>query len=266
VLFRSVVAGVVVVPALVQRAAPPATGPGEFSPLRQEFSTGAAAGFTPSSYTTGRYRQVGEYASGDNYAYAVFYAAGHPPAPGWSPRGTRTAPVFSAQQPAVFLVDPVVQPGHTELAWQWRPGAWAIVDVPPEVPDAKVVARKLAENTGPGYLLPVRTPFSIAAPPHGYRVIGVRSHFVPEPALPSFELLLGVSDDWGRDPIQPSANSIVSVGPDLGGPHSRPLGAGFDVAAVGENDDEVQEIVDSAQLSVGQPVTDSDYWTTQVIR
>lgn len=265
-IVLAIVAGVVVVPALVQRAAPPATGRGEFSPLRQEFSAGPAAGFTPSSYTTGRYRQVAEYASGDHYAYVVFYAAGEQPEPGWTPRGTQTAPVFSAQPPAVDLADPVVQPGHTELAWQWQPGAWAIVDVPPQVPDAKTVARKIAQNTGSGYRLRVRTPFSIAAPPHGYHVIGVRSHFVAAPALPSFELLLGTSDAWGRDPLQPAANSIVSVGPYLRGPHSRPLGAGFDVAAVGEDDDEVQQIVDSAQLSAGRPVTDPDHWTTKVIR
>ena len=255
----AVVAGALVVPSLAHRDAAPATSAGEFSVLRQEFSVGAAAGFTEESYTTGRYRQTAVLAGAKTEALVTFYAKGHPPEPGWAPRGDRAAPVFG--RAAYYLANPVSPYSAVELAWQWAPGGWAIVSLPNAIPAQRSAVHEIAAHTGARYDGRVRTPFTVGDLPPGVHLIGITTTTV-RPPMPVISLELGESDS-------PSARIAVtvSVGYDLREATMRPLGGRFVATVSGAAPQANQQrVLDSVRLSVGPDPTDIAYWTTNPIR
>ncbi|WP_157244703.1 hypothetical protein [Nonomuraea typhae] len=111
-----------------------------FQPGSRPATVGSAGGFTPESDVTHRDRQrvtlrldtpraddrgdaIIEIYPGDQIPPTL--AEVLPAAPG-APV-TKAPPVHEGA--AYWLDEPVLRPGATELAWQWKPGAWAVVSV-----------------------------------------------------------------------------------------------------------------------------------------
>ncbi|TDP97237.1 hypothetical protein [Labedaea rhizosphaerae] len=258
----AVAASAVMVPSLLHHESVPAAAPHEFSVLREEFSVAAAGGFTPVAYTTGRYRQVAELAAPHAMATVVFFPVGRPPEPGWRPVGERTDPVVDGTS-AYYLDDTVLDNGHTELAWEWRPGGWAVVDLASSAGSRKQ-ARQIAERVGSRYDGQVRVPFTIAAPSHGWHLLGVRTTFPREPAMPTVTLHLGAADVPTR--VTPL---MVEVGPKAAVEVGRgtDVGHGLVVATGGPAPDaDKARVRAGVRLSVGPDPTDIAYWATNPIR
>lgn len=258
----AVVAGALVLPSLTHRAqAPAAPAPGEFSVLRQEFRVESAAGYDPRGYLTGRFQQSAYLGSGRSDAMVTFFAAGQVPFPGWTPQGDTTDPVSGTASPAYYLAKPVLGSG-VELAWQWAPGAWAIVDVAAARRDVgadRAAARQIAEHAYRGPGAAVRTPFSVAAPPAGLHLVEVMVLTGPGEAVAN--LAFGSSDEGPRDLVVGVRTKAVADD----GEHA--LGHGL-VASVGGGLPPAlaQQVLDSVRLSVGPDPADTAHWTTSPIR
>jgi hypothetical protein len=131
------VAMVISVALAVQRPpTQPAAQSAGFNVLRQAFHIGSAAGFTPQSYETGRYRQrmsltpanAGAMLGTD--AVVTMYARGWFPYYNgieWTPAGESGDLVENHR--TLWLTQPVTRPGAVELAWEYAPGAWGFVSV-----------------------------------------------------------------------------------------------------------------------------------------
>ena len=262
-LVVAVIAGALVLPSLTHRAQAPATpAPSEFSVLRQEFRVEAAAGYVPNGYLTGRFQQTAYYGSGRSAAMVTVFAAGQVPFPGWTPQGESTDPVAGTASPAYYLTKPVLPDDGVELAWQWAPGAWAIVDVAAarlDVGTDRAAARRLAEHVHWGSGAAVRTPFSIATPPAGLRLVDVMTSAGPGPVRAT--LTFGTADQGPRDLVVSVRSKAVA---DDG---ERALGHGL-VAMVGGAlpPAQAQQVLDSVRVSVGPDPADTRYWTTSPIR
>jgi hypothetical protein len=258
----AVVAGALVLPSLTHRAqAPTAPAPSEFSVLRRELHVDAAAGYLPKAYSTSRFEQGVSLGSGRNGASVTFYAAGQLPTPGWIPRGEATDPVAGTASPAYYLTKPVLPDDGVELAWQWAPGAWAIVDVAAARRDVgrdRAAARQIAENTHRGPGAAVRTPFSVATPA-GLQLLEVMTSMEPWP-VDTF-LVFGTADHDGP-PLLVRVHAKAVADDD-----ERAMGHGL-VADVGGviPAAEQQRVLGSVRLSVGADPTDNRYWTTSPIR
>jgi hypothetical protein len=258
----AVVAGALVLPSLTHRAqAPAAPAPSAFSVLRQEFRAEAAAGYVPQAYLTNRFQQTVYLGSGRNSATVTFLAAGQVPIRGWTPQGETADPVAGTASPAYYLSRPVLPNSGVELAWQWAPGAWAIVDVAAARRDVgadRAAARQIAEHThrGPGVV--VRTPFSVAAPKEVH-LVEVMTSMGPGPV--NATLVFGTGDNSPRTVVvRVRAKAVADDGEHAVGHGLVATVDGFVPAA------EQQQVLDSVRLSVGTDPADNRYWTTMPIR
>jgi hypothetical protein len=226
---------VVAVPAIVGRpdAVQPAR-PAELSVLRQAFTVGSAAGFTPVSYETGRYRHrvVLGPARGDvpqgtpDRATVTMYARGH--LPGWNPGGERAADVNGRK--AFWMPSPVTGPViGTEIAWEWSDGAWGFAFVDSVGADARDLAHRVAESVGSGADVAVSVPFTATAPADPLRLLGVITPFGTSSDLTGGALLVlgtrddadrilvGVRRDLARDPVTGRPVAVPAPTTQLGG-------------------------------------------------
>ena len=166
---------------------PAAPGEDGFDVLHRAFRVGSAGGFTPDTYETGRYRQRIVLRAADprddtgTDAVVVMYAKGRTPqsagAPG-RPSGRPALPVDGHR--ALLLTAPVIRPGATELAWEWRPGAWGFVSL--KGPGADVGrAEKVALSVRTGANDAVTRPVTVPAHALGAhdRLVGVVSSIGP---------------------------------------------------------------------------------------
>ncbi|MFI6497571.1 hypothetical protein [Nonomuraea typhae] len=114
--------------------------PEMFQPGSRPATVGSAGGFTPERDVTDRHRQrvtlrLDNPRAGDRGDAIIEIYPGNqipltladvlPATPG-APV-TKAPPVHEGA--AYWLDKPVLRPGATELAWQWKPGAWAVVSV-----------------------------------------------------------------------------------------------------------------------------------------
>lgn len=197
-----------------------AQAPTEFDVWRQAFRVGSAAGFTPLTYQTGRYRQrvylgpaAGGEAAGEAGAVVSMYARDRLPVTTDPSRlsGARPAPDVHGSR-AFWMADPVTGTGGVEMAWEWSRGAWAFARV--TGPDARAKVHRVAQSVQPGADEAVAVPFTLpqAAVPPPYRLVGtvtaVADHsilaallFAPgeEPSTDGDLLLVGVQRGIARD-------------------------------------------------------------------
>jgi hypothetical protein len=194
-----------------------ATQPGEFDVLRREFGMGSAAGFTPVSYETGRYRQRVRLVPADgadatpDRATVTMYARGWLPdldgAP-WQPAGD-PAPEVNGHR-AFWLPSPVTERSGTELTWEWAPGAWAFAHVDGVGADLRGKVHRIAQSVEPGAHAAVTLPFTLPSPgPNDpNQLVGVISPFGTSSDITAGGLLV-----FGRfDPVQPGGADQVRVG------------------------------------------------------
>lgn len=141
----------------------------EFGVTTQEFAIGSAGGFTPLTYETGRSRQRATLTTQDGATDAVItlYPKGRVPhvdGGTWKPTG-ETAPDVKGGA-AVWPSEPVFGDDAVELAWQWRPDAWAFVSVTgPEADQDR--AHKVALSVEPGADIDVAVPATYPTPHPG---------------------------------------------------------------------------------------------------
>ncbi|GAB3968355.1 hypothetical protein GCM10029978_037630 [Actinoallomurus acanthiterrae] len=166
---------------------PAAPGRDGFDVLHRAFRVGSAGGFTPDTYETGRYRQrivlraanPGDGTGTD--AVVVMYAKGRTPqgaGVAWRPSGRQATPVDGHR--ALLLTDPVIRPDATELAWEWRPGAWGFVSLKGPGADADR-AEKVALSVRAGANDAVTRPVTVPAHALGAqdRLVGVVTSIGP---------------------------------------------------------------------------------------
>jgi hypothetical protein len=158
-----------VVPAIADwrhDSAPPANQLTEFDVLRQRLTVGSAGGYTPVSIQTGRHEQrvllriAAEPAAAPS-ANVVLYAAGR-------------APELDLGDPAPDVY------GHrsywltgvpdTQLAWEWAPDAWVVIQADAVGEQARVVVHRVALSVRTTGNLRQRLPFTVA---DGRRLAGV---------------------------------------------------------------------------------------------
>jgi hypothetical protein len=171
---------------------PPAQNWEYFDPLTYAIDARGVAGYQVTAYATGTYFQVAELTNptGDRRVTVTLYAAdGVPhykvgntmPEPFDPAEGTPTDPVNGA--PAYLLPNRSYsgQPSEVGIAWQWSPGAWALVTAadtsdqvpvgaPPGTPATDLAELyDLAADVAPDLVLggttPVTSPFSLPVPP-----------------------------------------------------------------------------------------------------
>ncbi|GAA4638778.1 hypothetical protein GCM10023196_097860 [Actinoallomurus vinaceus] len=170
----AVVAAVAALGLLVRVLAPSHPGPAapardEFDVLHRAFRVGSAGGLTPDTYETGRYRQRIVLRAADPNggtgvdAVVVMYAKGRSPdgrGASWRPAGRPADPIDGRR--AILLTSPVIRSGATELAWEWRPGAWGFVSLKGAGADVSH-AEKVALSVRYGANDPVAQPIAVPA-------------------------------------------------------------------------------------------------------
>lgn len=155
-----------------------------FDPMISEFDTSAVQGYRVTITGTATYWQnLGLVNSaGDRTVEVILYACGSEP----HSIADETVPIDpAAGEPA----DPVHGvPAHwlptrdpasvTALAWQWTPGAWAIVapygvDASPPQAELRTIAAQVAQQIAFGAGTPVTAPFSLPMPDGMYPAVTV---------------------------------------------------------------------------------------------
>ncbi|MFI9814523.1 hypothetical protein [Saccharothrix variisporea] len=187
-------------PALLKTPAPipePA-GATEFDLLRQVVRVVTAGGYTPNVYQTGRYQQIVTLSRTDDPALpggtvTVFARGRHfeQTGPGWVPPGTPAPDVHGRR---------AVWPDHGDLAWEWSPGAWAVVVLDDGRPDERDRAHRVAQSVLFGAGTPVRVPLTVDGSTFGrMKLVGVRIAARPGPEIAA--LVFADSDLLGRPEI-----------------------------------------------------------------
>lgn len=158
-------------------ADPGAPGPAEFGALQMAFTVGSAAGYTPLTYETGRYKQVVELVGtsqpDDATQVTVTMFSARPlyqqgTARPWYPGNDRAPDVNGHpaywQPPTSLLPDGTYRTSAAqaaELAWEWADGAWAFVAVYGPDEDDRAKAHRVAESVAPAGDQDVTMPFTI---------------------------------------------------------------------------------------------------------
>ncbi|GIL25192.1 hypothetical protein [Actinocatenispora comari] len=117
----------------------PAAAGGTFDPLRRAVTVGAAGGFVPVSYETGRYWQRvvlrraddADPRPSDPVASVTVYPKGRLPqvdGARWHPGGRRAGAAVPGRT-GYWVAPPVVAAGATGLAWRLPTGEWAVGQV-----------------------------------------------------------------------------------------------------------------------------------------
>lgn len=141
----------------------------EFGAATQEFAIGSAGGFTPLTYETGKFRQQATLTTdnGDTDAVVSLYPKGklpHVDGEPWKPTGEAAPDVNGGT--ALWPTKPVAGDEAVELAWQWRPDAWAVVSV--TGPDAdRDRAHKVALSVEADADIDVKVPATFPTPAAG---------------------------------------------------------------------------------------------------